>query len=400
MQRIILIVLDGMGIGELPDAEEYGDKGSNTLKNMAETVGGLNLPNLESLGLGFLGEFTGIGRPEQIKGCYGKMAEASKAKDTTSGHWEMMGVIVDKPFPTYPHGFPKEVIDAFEKAIGRKVIGNKPASGTEIIIELGPEHVQTGYPIVYTSADSVFQIAAHEEIIPVEELYGMCEIARDILKYPHNIGRVIARPFIGKEGAFTRTPERRDYSIPPFKKTVLEYLAEDGMDVISIGKVKDIFAGKGFTKAVSVSGNNDAISKAIMSFNALKKGLVWVTLVDFDTLYGHRNDPHGFAKALEDFDKRLFEIFNIISQDDLLIITADHGCDPTTPSTDHSREYVPLLIYGPAVKNGINLGLRKSFSDIGAAILDAFGIHPVRYDIISRDKESIEGKSFWGEIYP
>ena len=387
MQRVLLIVLDGLGIGELPDADEYGDKGSNTLRNMADAVGGLNLPNLESLGIGFLGEFKGIGMPGQLKGCYGKMAEASKAKDTTSGHWEMMGVIVDKPFPTYPDGFPQKIIDAFEKAIGRKVLGNKHASGTEIIKELGPEHIKTGCPIVYTSADSVFQIAAHEEIIPVEDLYRMCEIARGILKYPYNIGRVIARPFIGREGSFTRTPGRKDYSILPFKKTALEYLIEGGMDVISIGKVKDIFAGKGFTKTVPVSDNNDAISKTILSFNAMKKGIVWVTLVDFDTLYGHRNDPQGYAKALEDFDKRLPEIFEIIKKDDLLIITADHGCDPTTPSTDHSREYVPLLVYGTAIKKGINLGLRSSFSDIGATILDAFGI-----------KKSVTGKSFWREI--
>ena len=387
MQRVLLIVLDGLGIGELPDADEYGDKGSNTLRNMADAVRGLNLPNLESLGLGFLGEFKGIGMPSQLKGCYGKMAEASKAKDTTSGHWEMMGVIVDKPFPTYPDGFPGEIIDAFEKAIGRKVLGNKPASGTEIIKELGPEHMRTGSPIVYTSADSVFQIAAHEEIIPVEDLYRMCKIARGILKYPYNIGRVIARPFVGRKGSFIRTPRRKDYSVSPFKKTVLEYLIEGGMDVISIGKVKDIFAGKGFTKTIPVSDNNDAISKTILSFNAMKKGIVWVTLVDFDTLYGHRNDPQGYAKALEDFDKRLPEIFEIIKKDDLLIITADHGCDPTTPSTDHSREYVPLLVYGPAIKKGINLGLRKSFSDIGATILDAFEL-----------KKSVVGKSFRGEI--
>ncbi len=387
MQRVLLIVLDGLGIGELPDADEYGDKGSNTLRNMADAVGGLNLPNLESLGIGFLGEFKGIGMPEKLKGCYGKMAEASKAKDTTSGHWEMMGVIVDKPFPTYPDGFPQKIIDAFEKAIGRKVLGNKPASGTEIIKELGSEHMKTGCPIVYTSADSVFQIAAHEEIIPVEDLYKMCEIARGILKYPYNIGRVIARPFIGREGSFTRTPGRKDYSILPFRKTVLEYLIEGGMDVISIGKVKDIFAGKGFTKTVPASDNNDAISKTILSFNAIKKGIVWATLVDFDTLYGHRNDPQGYAKALEGFDKRLPEIFEVLSKDDLLIITADHGCDPTTPGTDHSREYVPLLVYGTAIKKGINLGLRESFSDIGVTMLDVFEL-----------EKSAVGKSFRGEI--
>jgi phosphopentomutase len=390
MQRILLIVLDGLGIGELPDAEEYGDRGSNTLKNMAETVEGLNLPNLESLGLGYLGNFKGINKIDNPKGCYGKMSEASKGKDTTSGHWEIMGIIVEKPFPTYPHGFPPEVIEKFERAIHRKVIGNKPASGTEIIKELGSEHMKTGNPIVYTSADSVFQIAAHEEVIPPEELYNMCKIARDILRYPHNVCRVIARPFIGKDGSFQRTHRRRDYSLPPFHKTVLEYLAERGMEVISIGKVKDIFAGRGFTKEVPVSGNEDSISKAIAAFKTLSKGLVFVTLVDFDTLYGHRNNPQGYAQALEDFDKRLLEIFEILTERDMLIITADHGCDPTTPSTDHSREYVPLLVFGPALRKGANLGIRKSFSDIGVTILDAFEVDYRNYQLA--------GTSFWREI--
>jgi len=389
-KRVLLIILDGLGIGELPDAEDYGDRGSNTLKNMAEAVGGLNLPNLESLGLGFLGDFKGIGKIDNPRGCYGRMSEASKGKDTTSGHWEIMGVIVGKPFPTYPDGFPPEVIEKFERAIHRKVIGNKPASGTEIIKELGPEHVKTGNPIVYTSADSVFQIAAHEEVIPLEELYNMCKIARDILRYPHNVCRVIARPFIGKEGSFERTPRRRDYSLPPFHKTVLEYLAEKGIEVISVGKVKDIFAGRGFTKEISVSGNQDALSKAITAFKSISKGLIFVTLVDFDTLYGHRNNPRGYAQALEDFDKRLSEIFEILTDEDMLIITADHGCDPTTPSTDHSREYVPLLVYGLALKRGINLGTRKSFSDIGVTILDAFGIEYKNYQLA--------GTSFWREI--
>jgi phosphopentomutase len=390
MQRILLVVLDGLGIGELPDAKDYRDKESNTLGNMASTVGGLKLPNLESLGLGFLGNFKGIGKPDRVKGCYGKMAETSKGKDTTTGHWEMMGVTVGKPFSVYPNGFPLEIIDAFEKAIGRKILGNKPASGTEIIKELGSEHMKTGRPIVYTSADSVFQIAAHEDIIPLKELYRMCEIARDILQSPHNVCRVIARPFIGKEGSFLRTPRRRDYSISPFRKTVLEYLVEDGMDVISIGKVKDIFAGKGFTGLLQVSGNDDSILKTITSFKTLKNGLVFATLVDFDTLYGHRNNPQGYTKALEAFDKRLPEVFKIITEKDILIITADHGCDPTTPSTDHSREYVPLLVYGPALKAGINLGIRGSFSDIGATILEVFGIESKGLQL--------SGTSFWGEI--
>lgn len=392
MQKILLIVLDGLGIGELPDAGEYGDKGSNTLKNTADAVGGLNLPNLESLGLGFLGNFKGICRPDKVKGCYGKMTEISKGKDTTSGHWEMMGVTVEKPFPTYPNGFPSEIITAFENATGRKVLGNKPASGTEIIKEFGAEHMKTGRPIVYTSADSVFQIAAHEDIIPLEELYRICEKARGILKPPHNICRVIARPFTGKEGSFSRTPHRRDYSLPPFKKTVLEYMSEKGMEVVSIGKVKDVFAGKGFTKAVKVSGNEDSVKKTIASFKDIKTGIVFVTLGDFDTLYGHRNDPDGYAKALKDFDNNLPDIFKLFTEEDMLIITADHGCDPTTPSTDHSREYVPLLVYGPALRAGINLGTRESFSDIGSTILHAFGIGQ------TSDKQ-LSGKSFLKEIF-
>jgi phosphopentomutase len=387
MRRILLIVLDGLGIGELPDAGEYGDIGSNTLKNMADAGGGLTLPNLESLGLGCLGDFRGIGRPEKLTGSFGKMSETSKGKDTTSGHWEMMGVVVDKPFTTYPHGFPPEVINAFENAAGTKILGNKTASGTEIIKELGEEHIRTGKPIVYTSADSVFQIAAHEEVIPVEELYKMCELARNILKPPNNVGRVIARPFVGKAGSFQRTPRRKDFSLPPHKKTALEYISENGLEVISIGKVKDIFAGRGFTKSVLVSGNDDAVSKTITYFKSLERGLVWVTLVDFDTIYGHRNDPQGYAKALEDFDKKLSEIFEMLTERDILIITADHGCDPTTPSTDHSREYVPLLIYGNALKKGVDLGLRTSFSDLGATALEALGI-----------ENNIKGKSFWEKI--
>lgn len=392
MQRILLIVLDGLGIGKLPDAEEYGDKESNTLGNMANAAGELKLPNFELLGLGFLGDFKGIGRPDRPEGCYGKMAEVSKGKDTTSGHWEMMGIPVDTPFPVYINGFPSEIILAFEEATGRKIIGNKPASGTEIIKELGSEHMKTGRPIVYTSADSVFQIAAHEDIIPLEDLYSMCETARGILQYPHNVGRVIARPFIGREGSFSRTPRRKDYSLPPFKKTVLEYLVDDGMEVISIGKVKDIFAGKGFTQAVQVSGNDDSLSKAITAFKTLKRGLVFATLVDFDTLYGHRNNPQGYARALEDFDKRLPEIFELITEKDILLITADHGCDPTTPGTDHSREYVPLLVKGPALRKGINLGIRKSFSDLGATILDSFSLKKYAKG------QQIPGNSFWGEI--
>lgn len=391
MRKILLIVVDGLGIGELPDAGEYGDTGSNTLGNITRFVNGLKLPNLQALGLGFLGDFKGIERPANVIGCFGRMSEISNGKDSTSGHWEMMGVPVVEPFPVYPDGFPPEVINAFETAIGKKILGNKPASGTEIIKELGPEHIRTGSPIVYTSADSVFQIAAHEEVVPLRELYRMCGTARDILRYPHNVGRVIARPFIGKSGSFTRTAGRKDYSIPPLNKTVLEYVAEAGMDVISIGKVTDIFAGKGFTHAISVSENDDSLSKTLASFKALKKGLVFETLVDFDTLYGHRNNAEGYARALAAFDSRLSEVLDIINEDSMLIITADHGCDPTTTGTDHSREYVPLLVYGPSLKAGVNLGIRQGFSDVGATVLEALSIK-------RPETTDLSGRSFWQEI--
>lgn len=374
IKKVILITLDGLGIGELPDADEFGDKGSNTLKNMAEAIGGLNLPNLERMGLGFLGDFSGIKRIKDPIASYGIMAEASKAKDTSTGHWEMMGLIIKRPFPLYPKGFPLSVIDAFEKAIGRKTLGNKASSGTEIINELGEEHMRTGKPIVYTSADSVFQIAAHEDIIPVEELYRICEIARDILKEPHNVGRVIARPFIGTPGNFKRTMKRRDYSLPPPGETVLERLKEKGIPVVGIGKIEDIFVGRGITEAVHTENNQDGIDKTLKAMDMTDMGLILANLVDFDMLYGHRNDPEGFAKALIDFDKGLPLFFNDMRSDDILIITADHGCDPTTPSTDHSREYVPLFVYGKKIKGGINLGIRKTFADLGATISEIFGV--------------------------
>jgi phosphopentomutase len=390
MRRVFLIVMDGLGIGELPDAKEYGDEGSNTLKNMAEAAGGLNLPNLEKLGLGNLGDFRGIAGTDEAAGCFGIMAEASKGKDSTTGHWEMMGVIVNEPFPTYPDGFPAGIIRRFEEETGRKVIGNIPASGTEIIKELGSEHIKTGKPIVYTSADSVFQIAAHEDVIPPDELYRMCELARDILQSPHNVSRVIARPFTGKEGSFKRTYRRRDFSLLPHKKTVLDHLSDRSIETVSIGKVRDLFAGKGFTESVKASGNEDLIDKAIDSFSKLDNGLVFVTLVDFDTLYGHRNDPEGYSKALCFFDEKLSDIFELITENDILILTADHGCDPTTESTDHSREYVPLIVYGPAIKRGTDLGLREQFSDIGATVLGYFGIN--------HKELLLPGKSFLDEI--
>lgn len=383
MKRVILIVLDGVGIGELPDASKYGDEGSNTLANTAEAVGGLNLPNMGKLGLSNIHPIKGVPFEDKPLAFYGKMAEASPGKDTTTGHWEISGIILDKPFPTYPNGFPKEIIEKFEKAIGRKVLGNKPASGTEIIKELGEEHIKTGYPIVYTSADSVFQIAAHEDVIPVEELYRMCEIARSILQGEHAVARVIARPFAGAPGNFYRTPKRKDFSLPPPRNTLLDFLKNNNYDVIGVGKIEDIFAGRGLTYSLHQKNNAEGIENIFVAWNKLKEGLVFINLVDFDTLYGHRNDPLGMAKALEEFDKALPMIMELLSDKDLLIITADHGCDPTTPSTDHSREYVPLLIYSPDFKNTYSLEVQRTFANLGKTIADYFKV-----------ENDLEGESF------
>lgn len=371
-KRIIFIVLDSVGIGEMYDAEDYGDQGANTLGNIAESVGGLQVPNLARLGLGRIHPLKGV-PADTAEGCYGKMAEQSAGKDTTNGHWEMVGVRLEKPLPTYPHGFPKELMEEFERRIGRKTLGNKPASGTEILKELGMEHEGTGYPIVYTSADSVFQIAAHEEVIPVEELYRMCEIARELLVGEHGVGRVIARPFVGHNGVYTRTANRRDYSLN-FGRTVLNELADAGIQVIGIGKIEDIYGGSGITAATHTKGNMDGVDKTIEYMKRVDKGLIFTNLVDFDTLYGHRNDPKGFAKAIEDFDARLPEIEGLLKEDDLLILTADHGCDPTTESTDHTREFVPLLVFGKQAKQGADLGTRETFADIGATIAENFGV--------------------------
>lgn len=373
MNRVFLIVLDSVGIGALPDAHKYGDEGSNTLGNTAKAVGGLNLPNMDRLGLNRVLAYTG-GSNREVIGQYGRMAEASAGKDTTTGHWEMMGIILEKAFPTYPDGFPTEVLEAFEKAVGTKTLGNKAASGTVIIDELGEEHMKTGYPIVYTSADSVFQIAAHEEIIPIERLYEMCEIARDILVGDHAVGRVIARPFEGEPGAFKRTTKRHDYSLKPIESTVLDRLKEKGINTFGIGKIYDIFAGEGISKSFS-SGSNAEGMEVMGNLIQDKgwQGLAFVNLVDFDMLYGHRNNPEGYAKALEEFDQWLGTIIPEVSEEELLIITADHGCDPTTESTDHSREYVPLLVYQKGME-AKDLGTRETFSDIGATIANIFKI--------------------------
>ena len=374
IKRIILIILDACGIGELPDAHLYGDEGSNTIVNTARAVDGLKLPNLEKLGLGNIDRIPGVNPQPDALGNYGKMAELSLGKDSTSGHWEIMGLVLERPFPVYPRGFPPEIIEPFEKAIGSKILGNKPASGTEIIEELGKEHVRSGHPIVYTSADSVFQIAAHEEIIPVNELYQMCMKARKILIGEHGVARVIARPFVGEPGSFKRTERRKDFSLPPPEETVLDILKKNSIPVIGMGKIEDLFAGRGLTQSIHTQNNSDGMNKLVEAMKKFEDGLLFINLIDFDMLWGHRNNPQAFASGLEDFDRRFPEVLNLLGSDDLLVITADHGCDPTTPSTDHSREYVPLLVYGKSIGKGVNLGIRKSFSDVGKTTAEIFKV--------------------------
>lgn len=377
--RAIIIVLDSVGIGELPDADQYGDVGSNTLGNTARAVGGLSLPNMQKLGLGNLTEVEGVPPCEPPLGAYGRMAEASAGKDTTTGHWELAGVYSPKPLPTYPQGFPKDLIAAFEQRIGRRTLGNYPASGTAIIAALGQEHMRTGYPIVYTSADSVFQVAAHEGVIPVEELYRICRLARELLVGEHNVGRVIARPFVGRPGDFTRTERRQDFSARPPEPTLLDRLIAAGQEVLAVGKIEDIFAHQGISRSVHTGNNATSLDQTLAFMAEEGPGLIFTNLVDFDMLYGHRNDPQGYARALEDFDRRLPEIMAALRPDDLLIITADHGCDPVTPSTDHSREYVPLLVYGTAVKAGVNLGTRPTFADAAATVAELLGLAPLPF---------------------
>jgi phosphopentomutase len=375
LKRVLILVMDGMGVGELPDAAAYGDEGSCTLGNLADAVGGLDVPHLGLLGLGNIISVKGVPPVAEPQAAYGKMQMRSAGKDTTSGHWEMMGVTLVRPFPVYPHGFPPEVIEAFQERIGRKVIGNRAASGTEIIEELGGLHMQTGSPIVYTSADSVFQIAAHEEIIPVPELYRICEIARQLLSGEHAVGRVIARPFVGTPGHFQRTYRRHDISMPPPAPTLLDRLNDAGYQVAGVGKVYDVFAGHGINRTIPASGNMEIAHKALQAWQEMDRGLVFATLVDFDSLYGHRNDPAGYAGALKEFDIFLPEIRGSLGAGDMLVITADHGNDPTTPSTDHSREYVPLLLAGPQV-NPVNMGTRQTMADLGATLAFLFGVPP------------------------
>lgn len=372
MKRVFLIVLDSVGIGEEPDAAEYGDVGSNTIKACSRSPY-FSMPNMRKLGF-FNIDGMDIGEKEpHPTAAFARMQEQSKGKDTTIGHWEIAGHISPKPMPTYPNGFPQDVIDAFSKAVGRGVLCNKPYSGTEVIKDYGEEHMKTGKLIVYTSADSVFQIAAHEDIVPVEELYRYCKIAREILQGEHGVGRVIARPFIGTPGNFTRTPRRHDFSlVPPL--TMLNQLEEAGKEVLSVGKIKDIFAGSGITDFVYTSGNEEGIERTLENMDREFEGLSFTNLVDYDMLYGHRNDVDGYAKALTYFDQRLPELLGKLRDDDLLMITADHGCDPSTPSTDHSREYTPFIMYGKNAPTGKNFGTRKTFADIGATVLEYFGI--------------------------
>jgi phosphopentomutase len=373
-ERIVWIVLDSVGVGAMPDAPEFHDPpGADTLGNIAR-LRGLRLPNLARLGLGNLKPLTGVPPAAAPTGAYGRCTLASPGKDTTTGHWEMVGIHLAKPFPLYPRGFPVRVLDEFERRIGRHWLGNVAASGTEIIRELGAEHMRTGSPIVYTSADSVFQVAAHEEVIPLWEQYKICETAREILRGPDEVGRVIARPFIGGPGTFTRTANRHDYAVPPPKDMLLDRLEEHGVLVRSVGKIFDVFLGRGIRDGVKTENNADGMAKTLAAMTEPGAGLIFVNLVDFDQQYGHRNDVEGYGAALEQVDAWLPEFENALRPRDLAIFTADHGCDPTVPGTDHTREYVPLLVAGPRVRGGVNLGLRASLSDIGQTVAANFGV--------------------------
>lgn len=376
MKRVFLIVLDSVGIGELPDAADYGDAGSNTIR-AAATNPYFHMPNMQKLGffnIDGMDEEKSIAN-EEMTGAVARMMEKSRGKDTTIGHWEIAGIISEKPLPTYPDGFPEDLLKKFEERTGRKVICNKPYSGTEVIKDYGKEHVETGALIVYTSADSVFQIAAHEDIVPIDELYRYCEIAREVCSGEHGVGRVIARPFEGEYPDYKRTSRRHDYSLHPPKQTMLDCLKETNYDVIAVGKISDIFAGQGVTEMVRTANNAEGIERTIEYTQKDFNGICFTNLVDFDMMYGHRNDVEGYAKALTYFDENLPRIMKGLRDEDILMITADHGCDPSTPSTDHSREHTPLVMTGKQIKEGVNLGTRASFSDISATILDYFGIH-------------------------
>jgi phosphopentomutase len=384
--RLVLIVLDGAGIGEMPDAPDWGDKGSDTFGHILDSRE-VRLPNLQRYGLGNIRPLTNVPPLDKPEGSYGRCALRSNGKDTTTGHWEMAGIILERAFPTYPNGFPAAIIDRFVHETGVPgILGNIPASGTEIIKDLGDEHVRSRKPIVYTSADSVFQIAAHEEVIPLPKLYEICETARDILRGEHEVGRVIARPFLGTSGSYFRTENRHDYAVPPPRENLLLALRDEGLDVVCIGKIASIYDSNGVTKDLTAKNNEQSINQTIAALKQDSRGLIFSNLVDFDMLYGHRRDTEGFARALEHFDNRLPEIEGAMREDDLMIITADHGNDPTFPGTDHTREYAPLLVYGKTARQGVTLGTRESLEDIGKTVADNFGVRLVA------------GESFLSEI--
>jgi phosphopentomutase len=371
-RRAIVIVMDSVGAGELPDAGTYGDEGSNTLGNIAARVP-LGVPTLRSLGLDRVAAIGGAA-PQAPRGAFGRMAEASAGKDSVTGHWEMMGIVLDRPFPTFPNGFPPEIVAEFARLTGRGVLGNKAASGTRIIDELGPEHMRSGALIVYTSADSVFQIAAHEEVVPIPELYRACEIAYTLVGQGLGVGRVIARPFVGAPGHFKRTANRRDFALPPSGETLLDRLKAASVPVVAIGKIEDLFAARGITHAVHTASDDEGMDRVGDQMAAVDRGLIFANLVDFDTQYGHRNDVEGYARNLERFDARLARLLSQLRDEDLLVVTADHGNDPTTPSTDHAREYVPLLVAGTHVRPGVDLGTRRTFADVGQTLAEVFGV--------------------------
>ncbi|MEH6995193.1 phosphopentomutase [Neobacillus drentensis] len=387
-KRIFLVVMDSVGIGESPDADQFGDKGADTLGHIAERMNGLTMPNMGNLGLSNIREIKGIEKAEKPLAYFTKMMEASNGKDTMTGHWEIMGLNIQTPFRVFPDGFPDELLSELEERTGRKIIGNKPASGTEILDELGEEHMKTGGLIVYTSADSVLQIAAHEEIVPIEEQYKICKIARELtLDEKYMVGRVIARPFLGEPGNFKRTANRHDYALKPFDRTVMSEMKDAGLDVIAIGKISDIYDGEGVTQSLRTISNMDGMDKLVQTLDMDFTGMSFLNLVDFDALYGHRRDPEGYGNALEEYDARLPEVFAKLKDDDLLIITADHGNDPVAPGTDHTREYVPLIVYSKKMAEGKELPIRETFADIGATVAENFKVKMPNF-----------GKSFLQEL--
>ena len=386
MGRFIVVVLDSVGIGELPDSGQYGDVGSNTLKNLAEAVGGFDLPNLEALGLGKIEAIRGLRPDVRALGAFGKMAQQAPGKDSISGHWELMGCIARQAQPTYPQGFPERIVERLRRSTGLDFLGNVAASGTEIIDRLGAKHLRTGWPILYTSADSVMQFAAHEELFPLPRLYELCRRAREMLSGADAVGRIIARPFIGLPGSFKRTANRKDFALEAPDDTVLDMLRRAGIDVLGIGKIEDLFAGRGLSQAVHTKSNTDGLREILKAILSDATGLIFTNLVDFDMLWGHRNDAQGYYRGLREVDAFLPQLVSALQSNDVLAFTADHGCDPTTPSTDHSREHVPILVYGHGIQPDINLGVRKTFADLGATVAEYFGI-----------RGTGAGESFWSQ---